>query len=1049
MNFKILIIIIAILFFLTLIVSCSFSKKNMIKNNTYTSNLSSSNFFYLRDSLLKYGIKVKKSSEGKIRKFVLENKNFFTNKNGKKEYIYLLENIFIDYFKRSNAIKIESLQCANYLVYIKKDKLLFKLTSKSSSSSLKEIEKNFERIIEKFKKEINFPEKIYDYFYKNYLVKSDIEQLLSQKKNLNQKSNDSPLFHNLVAEKIWVGHKNKEKFLDLLDLFLQKGLDLNLKDNDGNTLLHLAIKYNFLDLVKFLIKKKIDLKVQNNDRETAFFFLFTNLIKKEKSGFDFKIAKLLLDSGVKVDVLDDKKETIFYHLVKKFLNDYSQKNLTDENYEKSRIYLKCFNFLISNSATLGPKKNKDLDDKFYIFLSYHLKQKGHNFFNINDNIKKIIGEIIEFIDPTEKILARFNEKVLFKNTEKKEGELQAMFRLARTYNALGLYDKAIKKYQIVIEKSPIKTAESYNNLTNTLIRSKKYDQALKVINQALKINPNYASVYYNLACIYSLKGERSIALINLKKAIDLNSKYIELAQKDKDFTFLKQDKEFQAIIYPNQESKNSQENKVTETFFRDLYLPQNPAEISKACLYDLDRDALKVDNIKNIIIHKEKKVDFDYDLFQVPYPNVIGGSGRQHKKLKIEDMVDLEAIGKILKANKLELSEIPFTQTMSFEKIYKILEKNGVDINELKEIEKKVYQIIYETNLISFKDNKIIYNDPNLDPLIPLDAKARLFTPLIKNRYIGFIGKHSFFYLIDFKNKTSKHYRILHDPFDERIKKISIANEDKLHFIFYIRKSLGSHSSFHYHMKLIDCSGEKAISLKELQTYDDVNENGYIRYEVIKNKILLFKGRTRWQCYDIKNISVLDMAFNPSSYKPLETFFNHFKKKLFIWFYNQHPNLPFAIVRDKFSNKILLLEDSRSLPLIKFHNKHGILPKQFFSPDGKWLIHGIKYSSTKLKFFLFPISNRYPAYIGSPIDLDLYDSIGHRFHENDYAWSIDSTAFAYMKYSDKIALISFNNKENQALLQGEYLHKFIVDYDLKKNKIHFNKQRNFLSLIAR
>jgi hypothetical protein len=51
-----------------------------------------------------------------------------------------------------------------------------------------------------------------------------------------------------------------------------------------------------------------------------------------------------------------------------------------------------------------------------------------------------------------------------------------------------------------------------------------------------------------MACYYSLQNKKVKALENLKKAIELNSKYKEKAKKDEDFKNLWQDEDFKKLV---------------------------------------------------------------------------------------------------------------------------------------------------------------------------------------------------------------------------------------------------------------------------------------------------------------------------------------------------------------------------------------------------------------------------------------------------------------------------------------------------------------------
>ena len=74
------------------------------------------------------------------------------------------------------------------------------------------------------------------------------------------------------------------------------------------------------------------------------------------------------------------------------------------------------------------------------------------------------------------------------------------------------------------------------------------DDAIRMFQQAIEVDPNFATSYYNLSCILATKKEKEKALEYLKKAISLDQKYKDKAGTDKDFDNLRAEKEFKEIV---------------------------------------------------------------------------------------------------------------------------------------------------------------------------------------------------------------------------------------------------------------------------------------------------------------------------------------------------------------------------------------------------------------------------------------------------------------------------------------------------------------------
>ena len=69
----------------------------------------------------------------------------------------------------------------------------------------------------------------------------------------------------------------------------------------------------------------------------------------------------------------------------------------------------------------------------------------------------------------------------------------------------------------------------------SLAKTGKYDEAILSINKGIELAPDQSVNFYNRACIYSIKGDKTNALIDLQKAISMNPAFKGNARKDEDF----------------------------------------------------------------------------------------------------------------------------------------------------------------------------------------------------------------------------------------------------------------------------------------------------------------------------------------------------------------------------------------------------------------------------------------------------------------------------------------------------------------------------------
>jgi len=99
---------------------------------------------------------------------------------------------------------------------------------------------------------------------------------------------------------------------------------------------------------------------------------------------------------------------------------------------------------------------------------------------------------------------------------------------------------------------PLKRLEDYYYQGIVESNRQQYDEALKHLDRALKLDPKNDRVVYLIASTLALKGERDQALVSLQEAIGLNPLNRTHAQQDPDFDLLREDEMFLALVAPRQ-----------------------------------------------------------------------------------------------------------------------------------------------------------------------------------------------------------------------------------------------------------------------------------------------------------------------------------------------------------------------------------------------------------------------------------------------------------------------------------------------------------------
>lgn len=97
------------------------------------------------------------------------------------------------------------------------------------------------------------------------------------------------------------------------------------------------------------------------------------------------------------------------------------------------------------------------------------------------------------------------------------------------------------------EAIPLKTFEDYYQYGIFTLNQGKHKEAVDLFEKAQKLNPDEGKIYYLLAEAYSLMNNNEQCLENLKKAIQIDKFYKILAQNEKDFEKVREDKKFKVL----------------------------------------------------------------------------------------------------------------------------------------------------------------------------------------------------------------------------------------------------------------------------------------------------------------------------------------------------------------------------------------------------------------------------------------------------------------------------------------------------------------------
>lgn len=121
--------------------------------------------------------------------------------------------------------------------------------------------------------------------------------------------------------------------------------------------------------------------------------------------------------------------------------------------------------------------------------------------------------------------------------------------------------EAIKKYELAIDTLP--NGEIYYNYANSLSNVKRYEDAVKAYEIALKLDPPRPELaLYNIACAYSLMNKPENAYKYLANAVERGYNAFEFIKKDSDMANLRKQPDWESKLKSIKAKANYDESTV-------------------------------------------------------------------------------------------------------------------------------------------------------------------------------------------------------------------------------------------------------------------------------------------------------------------------------------------------------------------------------------------------------------------------------------------------------------------------------------------------------
>ena len=166
-------------------------------------------------------------------------------------------------------------------------------------------------------------------------------------------------------------------------------------------------------------------------------------------------------------------------------------------------------------------------------------------------------------------------------------DYQTYIGLAETYLYIGQFANAKTYLENSLFHAPASGNFSYKSYSLRLIGRiyycwEDYENAIKSLKRAVELSPDYTKAYYDLAQYYAVKRDVEEAILHLRRSIEGNSFYFDLAIREKNFNPVRD-----AVLQLREEMKGDALEKAKSAILNAETALQE-AEESEAQVYELE-----------------------------------------------------------------------------------------------------------------------------------------------------------------------------------------------------------------------------------------------------------------------------------------------------------------------------------------------------------------------------------------------------------------------------------------------------------------------------
>ena len=124
---------------------------------------------------------------------------------------------------------------------------------------------------------------------------------------------------------------------------------------------------------------------------------------------------------------------------------------------------------------------------------------------------------------------------------------EALYKQAASLFEKGRIQEAKDIYTKILSQDP-GHINSLNDMGVLAMKQGEYKDAINYLEKAVRLKPDYVTSYYNLACAYSLLNDPDKGMDYLLKAITIDKKVKDWAEKDPDLRNIVESARFKVLI---------------------------------------------------------------------------------------------------------------------------------------------------------------------------------------------------------------------------------------------------------------------------------------------------------------------------------------------------------------------------------------------------------------------------------------------------------------------------------------------------------------------